>query len=259
MAMAVCKYPTSGSDVYCYQSGLLQIPHGMFCRTGGVGSPPFATLNLSFGVGDEPENVQANRRLVKKTLGLSCLVSATQVHGEQIARVDDISIDTELDGFDGLITRRTGIGLLIQQADCQAVLLHDPVHKAIGAVHSGWRGSVCNIIGKTVAKMTEEYSSKPSDIRAVISPSLGPCCAEFVNYEKELPAHFRQWRIADNHFDFWKISRFQLQEAGLDPRHIDSAAICTMCDRDFFSYRRAVKKGSPVTGRNGSVIALPGR
>ncbi|MCI5208553.1 MAG: laccase domain-containing protein, partial [Candidatus Electrothrix sp. ATG2] len=166
--------------------------------------------------------------------------------------------DQEYKNYDALITGQKGVGLLIQQADCQAVLLHDPQRKVIGAVHNGWKGSVANIIAQTIRAMQESFGTAPADLRAVISPSLGPCCAEFVHYKKELPLPFHQWQKKENHFDFWAISRWQLQEAGVCNEHIAAVGICTMCDQDFFSFRRATKKqGQPgVTGRNGSVIAL---
>jgi len=101
--------------------------------------------------------------------------------------VEDIKQDTEFAEADGLITSEPGVGLLIQQADCQAVLLHDPEQRVIGAVHNGWRGSTLNIIAKTVAVMEDYYGVNPKNLKAVISPSLGPCCAEFIDFQQELP------------------------------------------------------------------------
>ena len=123
--------------------------------------------------------------------------------------------DKEVEGFDALITDLSGVGLMIQQADCQAVLLFDPVKEVIAAVHCGWRGSVQGILGRVIAVMVENYGTAPADLQAVISPSLGPCCAEFVNYRQELPAEFQQFMVRDNYFDFWQISRYQLISAGM--------------------------------------------
>ncbi len=230
----------------------------MFLRSGGISAPPFAGLNLSFGVGDAVANVEENRRRIKKSLGLRSLVSVVQVHGDKILVLDSCSDDCEItEGYDALITDLPGVGLLIQQADCQAVLLHDPVKGVIGAVHSGWRGSVADIIGKTIAAMEHHYATSPQDLRAVISPSLGPCCAQFVNHRRELPPAMHRWQVRPDYFDFRAISRDQLLRGGVLPEHIDTVAVCTCCSPDFFSYRRAVEKGGPVTGRNGSVIALP--
>jgi len=100
------------------------------------------------------------------------------------------------------------------------------------------------------------YGVKPSDLHAVISPSLGPCCAEFISFAVELPSSLHGFQVRPNHFDFWKISRAQLMEAGLPDHNIETVGICTCCDGDFFSYRRSMKGRNPTTGRCGSVIAL---
>ncbi|MGX9728353.1 MAG: peptidoglycan editing factor PgeF [Candidatus Electronema sp. VV] len=240
---------------------LADLPHGMFTRNGGVSGPPFASLNLSYGVGDSPENVAANRQRLKQQLGIKLLASAVQVHGDRVLAVEDVRQDVEYKGADALVTSQRGVGLLIQQADCQAVLLHDPVREVIGAAHNGWKGSVLNIIAATVRLMRERYGCNPAELRAVISPSLGPCCAEFVNWRTELPASMHRHQIRENYFDFSAISREQLIEAGVQAAHIETAGICTVCNQNFFSYRRAVREQGRAgrTGRCGSVIALPSK
>lgn len=164
--------------------------------------------------------------------------------------------DIEVDGYDAFITRQPGVGLVIQHADCQAVLLYDRGQAAIGAIHSGWRGSVANIIGTTIAAMTTAFGTNPRDIEAVISPSLGPCCAEFVNYAMELPVAFHAHMDDARHFNFWEISRQQLLAFGVPGRSITLPEVCTSCSADYFSYRRACRENDGVTGRNCSAIAL---
>jgi len=226
--------------------------HGVFARHGGVSLPPCDSLNVGFGGGDDPDRVRENRRRIKAALGLPVLVAARQVHGDRVGVVETApDVDTELAECDALVSDRPGVGLLIQQADCQAILLHDPARQAVANIHSGWRGSVQNIIAKTVALMVARYGCRPENLRAAISPSLGPCCAEFVNYRRELPASFQAHRQGVHHFDFWAISRAQLREAGVRPEHIETAAICTRCQSDYFSYRR-----EGITGRHASVIAV---
>ena len=239
-----------------YASDLLTVPHAMTCRFGGFSTHPFTSLNLSYGVGDQPARVHANRKRLKQCLKLEVLVSTVQVHGNRVVIVENITKDTEFNHADALITSQRGIGLLIQQADCQAILLHDPELGVIAAVHNGWRGSSANIIGKTVNIMQERYTVHPANLRAVISPSLGPCCAEFKNYRLELPHLFHSYQVQKNYFDFWAISRKQLTDAGLSEDHIETTEICTVCNRNFFSYRREVRQGRKITGRNGSVIGL---
>ncbi len=230
-----------------------------FDRHQGVSASPYASLNCSFGVGDQSENVRANRDLIKQHLQIDRLVSARQVHGNAVSRIKEVpASDTEIDGVDALVTTQPGVGLMIQHADCQAILLHDPAHSVIAAIHCGWRGSVIGIIGKTVERMRSWYDSRPHDITAAIGPSLGPCCAEFIHHQQELPAAFQAFQDKENYFNFWEISKGQLMKAGLLPENIWIAAICTACSDDFFSYRRANRRGDGITGRNGSVIALRG-
>ncbi|MCI5159238.1 MAG: peptidoglycan editing factor PgeF [Candidatus Electrothrix sp. AUS1_2] len=249
---------TEHADLLYYTSPLITAPHAMFTRQGGVSLSPFTGLNLGVGVGDDPASVSRNREKVKKLLNVQFLASAVQVHGDRVVVAEGLRDDHEYQDADALITAQTGVGLLIQQADCQAVLLHDPQRKAIAAIHNGWRGSVANIIASTVRAMQEHFGTSPQDLRAVISPSLGPCCAEFIHYEQELPAAFLQWRVVENHFDFWEISRRQLMEAGLADEQIKATELCTVCNKNFFSFRRAAKRlrCPGITGRNGSVIAL---
>lgn len=227
--------------------------HGVFGRQGGVSAEPYHSMNLSFGVGDDPAAVLANRAAIKRALGLSTLVSARQVHGDRILCITaEPEGDFEAEGYDALITNcRTG--LMIQQADCQAVIIYDQDGSALGLAHVGWRGSVAGIIGATVRAMTETFGSDPARLRAAISPSLGRCCAEFINYRSELPTWMHAFQGHPNHFDFPAISVRQLEEAGLRAERISRAGLCTRCSPDYFSYRR-----DRVTGRFATVAALVG-
>jgi hypothetical protein len=227
--------------------------HGVFGRQGGTSIAPYHSLNVSYGVGDEPAAVLANRALLKKALGLTTLVSARQVHGDRIMSITaEPEGDFEAEGYDALITNcRTG--LMIQQADCQAVILLDPAGPALGLAHVGWRGSVAGILGATVRAMTEAFGSDPDRLRAAISPALGGCCAEFINYRRELPTWMHDFQVRPDHFDFPAISTRQLEAAGLRPQRISRAGLCTRCSPDYFSFRR-----DRVTGRFATVAALLG-
>jgi hypothetical protein len=179
------------------------------------------------------------------------MVSARQIHGTKVLVIDcEPEADLEADGYDALITDRR-VALLIQQADCQAVIFHDPIRQVIGAAHAGWRGSVAGIIGATVQAMADNFATDPADLKAAISPSLGSCCAEFINYQQELPEWMHDFQVRPNYFDFWAISRVQLQGAGLLSVNIKTAGICTRCSSDHFSYRR-----SKITGRFATVVGL---
>ena len=231
--------------------------YGLFDRHGGVSSGLYASLNVGDIVGDQDGAVLDNRGRVKTRMAIPYLLTAKQVHGTDIYCLKKpMKEDRNVVGFDALITNLPGIGLMIQQADCQAVLLFDPVREVIAAVHCGWRGSVQTILARVIAVMMQDYGTEPADLQAIISPSLGPCCAEFVNHQQELPAQFCPYMVRDNYFDFWRISSSQLRDAGVIEQRIKTAEICTCCSDDYFSYRRASRLSHGLTGRNCSVIVL---
>ena len=242
----------------CYRSPLLaafpEVLHGFFLRQGGVSPEPFHSLNLSFTVGDQRPLVVQNRDLVQQALGLTALASATQVHGcrECLVTGGNAAAAEEIPDADILITSQPGLGLIIKQADCQAVMLYDPVRRVAANVHCGWRGQVQNVLGEAVTRLQERFGSRPEDLVAAISPSLGPCCAEFRNFRQEFPPDLWPYQVRPTYFDLWALSRDQLTAAGLKPQQIDIAGLCTRCRGDqFFSYRREHR-----TGRQGAVIGL---
>jgi purine-nucleoside/S-methyl-5'-thioadenosine phosphorylase / adenosine deaminase len=241
-----------------YQSPLLgafpELIHGFLTRQGGVSLAPFDSLNLSLSVGDRPEAVAENRRRVQRSLGLAVLADAAQKHGCQDAvfSEDPVAASKDLAAADILLTDRSGVGLLIKQADCQAVVLYDPARRVLANVHCGWRGQVQNVLGVAVAQLRQKFGCRPADLYAAISPSLGPCCAEFRHYQREFPPELWPYQVRPNYFDLWRLSLDQLRAAGLQADHLDLAGLCTRChDREFFSYRR-----DRLTGRQGTVAGL---
>ena len=235
-------------------AGFPGVVHGVFTRRGGASSGPYASLNLSLAVGDQPELVEENRCRVIQALDLTELVGAEQVHGlkESVIYTGNPSPATEIPEVDILITQEPGLGLLIKQADCQAVMLYDPEHQVAANVHCGWRGQVAGILGEAIMRLKETFRSRPERLIAGIGPGLGPCCAEFRNFQEEFPRRFWEYQVRPNYFDLWRLSRDRLLAAGLKPEHIDLAGLCTKCRAaDFYSYRR-----DGMTGRQGAVIAL---
>ncbi len=246
--------------VYFQFSGLVgfsELDHQVFSRKGGLSQAPFDELNVAYSVGDRPEDVRENRRRVAKAGDCRYTVYANQVHGTEIlmytgpGAVADMAAQP-LTG-DALITDIPGLALAVQVADCQAIMLYDPARQVVANIHSGWRGSVSDIAGKTVTAMENHFGCRGADMVAAIAPSLGPCCAEFVNYRTEIPEKFWKYKDNANHFDFWKISCDQLTTAGLQPNNIHTGAVCTCCRTDhFYSYRGE----SRHTGRFVAVIGL---
>lgn len=217
-----------------------RVKHKVFNRVGGVSEGPYASLNVGENVGDDPAHVERNLQKIQEEMQVDTLLRLTQVHGDQIR--------TDSGEGDALITDRPKVGLCIRHADCQAALMFDPVKKRIAAVHAGWKGQVLDIY----AKVIREMGSNPTDLLVAISPSLGPNCAEFLNYRNELPSWFWNYKSKIHHFNLWAIAEKQLQDAGVPKGNIEIAEVCTCCrPNEYYSYRRDGK-----TGRNASILCL---
>ena len=180
--------------------------HGLSGRLGGVSEAPYDSLNLALHVGDEPEAVIVNRRRYLTALGLDAarLVTPEQVHGEAIARVTArdasrgaLSYDDAIAATDALITDEEDLPLLLCFADCTPILFLDPVRRAVGIAHGGWKGTVRRIAAKTVRRMQDEFGSRVEDILVGIGPSIGPCCYEVgaevaEQFRAAFPGHERE-------------------------------------------------------------------
>ena len=235
-------------------AGLPEVVHGFFTRQGGASLGAYHSLNVSLAVGDQQAAVTENLRRMQQALGLSALAGAAQVHGGRAAVITspDQARLADIPEVDILVTTVPGLGLLIKQADCQAVMFHDPVNRVVANVHCGWRGHVHNILGEAVRLLQSRFGTRPADLYAAIGPGLGPCCAEFKNFRREFPPALWNYQVRPTYFDLWVLSRDQLIAAGLLPARLDLAGLCTRCGADdFYSYRR-----DHVTGRQGAIIAL---
>ena len=225
------------------------LSHGVFLKKGGVSTGQFSSLNLGFSTQDNQENILENLSRALFCLNLNQWERGRFSHEERVIALEDHS-DLEF-SFDGMATQKKDVGLVITHADCQAIILYDPVSEVVANIHSGWKGSILNILGKAVELMQERFFSKTKNIFAGISPSLGPDDAEFVHYKKEIPEDLWRYRSGKNFFNFWDISRMQLLKAGLRPEHIEIAGISTRRHPDFFSYRR-----DRFCGRNATIAAI---
>ncbi len=251
---------TNGVPHYQFKglSKFSELRHAVFTRKRDTGHGKFKSFNIGHGVGDDESVVEVNREMMVSVAGGGRPVFVRQVHGADVLVIDKDfgtgqKVSTPLVG-DAMVTDVPGNLLVIQVADCQPVLMYDPEKKVVAGIHSGWRGSVQNIIGHTVSLMQKKYGTLSKHIHAGIGPSLGPCCAEFINYKTEIPESLWSYRNGDNHFDFWSVSRDQLLYSGLLREHIEIGGICTRCRTDlFFSYR-----GEKMTGRFAGVIGLMG-
>jgi len=236
------------------------ITHAISTRRGGVSPAPFDSLNLSRFVGDESHNVATNLQRLHDALGLDprTTVDASQAQADAIAMVDERHRSTRIKNVDALLTRTPNLPLLLRYADCVPILLFDPVHRVIGVNHAGWRGTVLNIVTKTVQVMIDAFGTRPRDLVAGIAPSIGPCCylvgddviarvrGAFENADSLLVSNAN-----GAHLDLWQANAQQLRALGVE--QIEIANICTAHHTDeFYSWR--AERGN--TGRFGALIAI---
>jgi len=239
--------------------------HGFLGRTGGVSRGAFSTFNLSHRVGDEKPNVEANWKRLLTTLPPHIVISElNQVHRNLviIANRDTARGRPQADGH---VTIEPGLMLAIFSADCVPVLMHDPVLKAVGALHVGWRGVVANIAHAGVAAMTKLGARAPHISAAAMGPAIGACCFEvgdevgerFRSKVAGCAPHIRAGsKPGKSMIDLKGIIRAQLEGAGLEPAKISDSGPCTRCHADRFFSRRAV--GGQLTGLQLSFIGLRG-
>ncbi|WP_027406310.1 peptidoglycan editing factor PgeF [Anaerovibrio sp. RM50] len=244
--------------------------HGISTRHGGVSKGAFDSLNLGLHVEDDLEAVRQNRDIFFEGLELPKGQGTTcqQVHGSKVVKITKAQAGSGMYNFeesisdaDALITDEPGIPLMLFFADCTPILIADPVKKAIGVAHGGWRGTAASIGAKTVELMVKEYGSRPEDLLGAVGPAIGPCCYEVGEevsrqFKDAFPEFYDKIVIDENgrtRLNLWKANELQLVKAGLRPENIDVAGVCTACNhRQFFSYR--ADKGK--TGRIAAVLSI---
>ena len=172
-----------------------------------------------------------------KKLPVEKPIFSRQIHGDKVILATERP-DKPFEG-DAFITQEKNLPLTVKVADCQGILIYDPKTESIATVHSGWRSSTLNIIGKTVKQMQDTFGLNPSNLLIGISPSLGPCCTEFTDPKNELPEFIHPY-IKDQNVDFWALSINQLKEVGVPENQIEIIKECTKCQPNkYFSHRNA--------------------
>ena len=249
--------------------------HAVFSRQGGVSEAPFASLNTGYSSGDERARVRENRQRLAQALGRPDWPLATSwvVHGNEVVEVgaewkdDHVQLDDPgpRRRGDALITREPALFLLISFADCLPVLFYDPVQRAVGIAHAGWRGSAGGIAGQTVAALAARFGSRPADLLVGVAPSIDPCCYEVgrdVREQFEQLAPVAESAVFLPHrggrADRWMLdlkesNRRQLLAAGILPEHLETMPFCTGCRTDLF-YSHRCEQGK--TGRFAVLIGL---
>lgn len=240
------------------------VRHGFSTRLGGVSCGCFSSMNLSFDRGDDPEAVRENFRRIAGAVGVKCedMVFSRQTHTTNVRVVTEadrgkgIVRERDYDDVDGLITDIAGICLVTSYADCVPLYFVDPVKKAIGLSHSGWRGTVGKIGKKTVEAMHRTFGSEPENILAAVGPSI---CMDCYEVSEDVIDQFRKafdqedwqelfYRKENGKYqlDLWKANERIFLEAGIRPEHMAVTNVCTRCNSSILYSHRAMgnKRGN---------------
>ncbi len=240
-------------------SALLPVPHGFATRTGGVSEGPLASLNLGFSVGDERERVAENYRRLAADVGasLGLLHTVKQVHGNRVLRAGEgkaeegQTLQPVLGDADALYAEHPGHWVGVSTADCVPVLLVDPEHSRVAAVHSGWRGTDADISARAVEELASR-GSRPERLLVAVGPAIQQCCYVV---SPELAKHFATRfgsdvvvaRGDEFRLDLSRAVVLTLRRVGVKVGNMDVLQDCTSCDaKRFFSHRR----DSGKTGRH---------
>lgn len=234
--------------------------HGFLGRRGGKSAGPYAGLNLSSRVGDDPQVVKDNICDVKRSVGVhdGRIVTMRQMHGDQILEVRDKNTK-EAGEADGMVTGEPGVILGALTADCVPILFSVRGRKLAAVAHAGWRGTLAGIAPKMARYLRERYGVEPTAVEAALGPAIGPCCYE-IGSEVSLPLAQRWGQLAEGclrakgdkkFLDLRALNSLLLVSAGIPPTQIFNVGPCTSCAaEDFFSYRRDRRE----TGRQLSFI-----
>ena len=244
--------------------------HGVSTRHGGFSTGALASLNLGLHVDDDPALVVRNRELFCRSLGadFESLVTCQQVHGVKVAKatrceagMGSRNYESSIPDTDALITNEPGLPLMLFFADCTPIMIADPVNRAIGVAHGGWKGTLGGIAVITIEAMAREYGSRPENLLASVGPSIGPCCYAVRSdvadrFQERYPGYADDILKLENGeimLNLWECNRRQLLDAGVPAKNIDKADTCTSCNhKQFFSYR--ADKGK--TGRIGALMMI---
>lgn len=251
------------------------IKHAFSTRIGGVSEGIYSTMNLSFTRGDDEKAVKENFRRIAAAIGVSCddMVFSDQTHTTNVRMItaedrgNGITRPKTFFDVDGMITNIPGLVLTTFYADCVPLYFADPVHKAIGLAHSGWRGTVGRIGEKTLNLMQDTYGTNPADVIAAIGPSICKDCYEVSeDVAQAFQAAFSHEACAQILFphtkqndgsnenkyqlDLWKANELILLAAGVRPEHLTTPELCTCCNSELLFSHRATK------GKRGNLAAF---
>lgn len=220
-------------------------------RSGGVSRGAYNSLNLSWRMPDEKQNVQRNFELLVSSQGwnVSDLVFAQQTHSSDVAVVDRsfkasaVAAECSVPDVDALITADPDVILTVRTADCVPVLIEDRKNRVIAAVHSGWRGTVGDIVGNTLRVMKEKFNTEGKDCFAAVGPCI---CADCFEVDEPVAQAFLDARGGAHitkrgkkyHIDLVAYVEDGMYAFGIPSENVEVSRICTAEDTvRYFSHR----------------------
>ncbi len=236
------------------------IDHLFSTRLGGVSSGCYSQMNLSYTRGDIKENVDENYMRIAECMGhghsLKDFVSTFQTHTTNVRVVTEKDrgkgpyIERDYTDVDGLVTNVPGIILSTFHADCPPIYFVDPLHRAIGLSHSGWKGTKGEIAVRTIEAMAQNYGTKPEDLVTAIGPSIcGPCYEIGSDVAKKFSENYSEKELSEEgilipypddkyRLYLWNAIRLSLLKSGVKKENILVTDVCTKCNSDIlFSHR----------------------
>jgi YfiH family protein len=221
---------------------------GLSTRIGGVSPDPLG-MNMSFHVGDAPENVEKNRRRFFQHMGITPEQVALPKQ-EHTSVVRKVLAAGSFESCDALLTDRPGVFLGISVADCTPIFLFDPAKHVVAAVHAGWRGTEQKIAKRTIDAMKREFETDPGNVVAFIGPAAGVCCYEVGSeVAGKFEARFAQKRDGKIYLDVKADNVAQLLHSGVPSMNIEISPDCTICGTKLYhSFRRDRDRSGRMMG-----------
>ena len=228
------------------QEDSLRVEWAFSDRRGGSSHGSFSELNVGASVGDDPEAVAANRAEVASYVGGDQLALVRQVHGRDVAVLDDVPASPP--DADAIVTRQPGLAIAVQVADCVPILMCDPRGGAVAAVHAGWRGLVADVVSATLEVMAPQ-----GPVTAWVGPAICAGCYEVGPEVIDAVAHVAPSAVAVTRAGTPAVDVRAGVEAQLARHGVSTHLVggCTFENPDLYSYRR-----DGVTGRQAGVIVM---
>ncbi len=239
------------------------VEHGFFTRQGGHSQGIYTSLNTGLGADEDNDVILKNRQIVAGALGAKQVLTSYQYHSAMVLPVDEAWDWRAPPKADGLVTRRKGLAIAVNTADCTPVIFADVKGGVVGVAHAGWKGTVGGVLEATIAAMVE-LGSQAGDIVVAIGPTISQ-----QNYE--VGPEFVEQFVADNSdsekffiaseraghamFDLPGCVQERLERCKL--KQIENLGLCTYGDEaKFYSYRRMTHRGEADYGRQMSGVCL---